>query len=144
MSNRSYGLKNFIHIANDLVNPDLHSLEGIKKHLMTWYVIKHNTTYQDEKLLDMTVEELLVLYNVHRIYEDPAYYQQQTGTVTQSDEEYEKWLAEEMGEEYVTEKENIEQMEAHDKEYTEKVRSQFGELPDEITTDFGQFGNKDK
>lgn len=140
---KSYGIKNFLHIANAKVNPELNSAANIKTFLMSWFVLKHETTFQDERLLNMTLEELLVLYNMHKIHEDPGFYQQQTGTVSAEDAEYEAWLKEEMGDEYVTEKENIEQMEAHDKEYTEKVRKQFGELPDTVTTDFSQFEKKE-
>lgn len=130
---KQYGVKNFIHIANAYVNPDVSTISGIEKFLIGWYCFKFNTTPIDEKLLDMTLEELMVLYQMHRIKDDPQYFDEQTNDKLKS---YEDWLKEEMGEAYVSEEENIQQIEANDREFTERVRSQF---PDKIETDFSQF-----
>jgi hypothetical protein len=132
---KQYGVKNFIHIANEYLNPDLSTEDGIEKYLTGWFCFQYNTTPNDDRLLDMTLEELLVLYQMHRIKEDPNYYASQTGN-----NDYEDWLKKEMAEEYATVEENIQQMEEHDREYTEKIRKQF---PDVIETDFSMLHKKD-
>lgn len=127
---KQYGVKNFIHIANEFLNPDLSTEEGIEKYLTGWFCFQYGTTPNDARLLDMTLEELLVLYQMHRIKEDPNYYTNQVGN-----NDYEEWLKKEMADEYVTVEENIKQMEAYDQEYTEKISKQF---PDKIETSFDE------
>ena len=130
---KQYGVRNFINIANDYVNPDITTIAGIEKFLIGWYCFKFNTTILDEKLLELTTEELMVMYQMHRIKDDPQYFEEQTNDKLKG---YEEWLKEEMGEAYVSEEQNIQQIEASDKEFTERVRSQF---PDKVDTDFSQF-----
>lgn len=137
MSARKYGVKNFLHIANELLNPNTDTLDGIQKYLETWFCFKYDTTPNDARLQEMTLEELMILYQMHRIKEDPNYYAEQTNPQTES---YEEWLQREMGSEYASEEENIKQIEEADKEFTKKVRERF---PDKITTDFAQFQKKD-
>lgn len=133
---KQYGVKNFIQIANQYVNPDVSTLGGIQKFLMGWYAFKFNTTLNDDKLLEMTLEELMVLYQMHRIKDDPGYFEEQTTKQAS----YEDWLKEEMGEDYVSEEENVKEIQAHEEEYTKRIRAQF---PDRIETDFSQFAKKD-
>lgn len=130
---KQYGVKNFIHIANDYVNPDTTTIAGIEKFLIGWFCFKFDTVPSDEKLLDMTTEELMVLYQMHRIKDDPQYFDEQTN---EKQKGYEDWLKEEMGDAYVSEEQNIQEIQASDKEFTERVRSQF---PDKVETDFSQF-----
>lgn len=109
----------------------------MKTYLVSWYCFQYGVTQKDDKLLDMTLEELLVLYQMHRLRDDPQYYDEIMNPKAQ---DYEDWIKEQMGEDYVTEEENIEQILEYDKKLTEKVKEQY---PEEIKTDFSQF-NKDE
>jgi len=130
---KQYGIKNFVRIANAQLNPDLDSFEGMKQYLINWFCFKYSTTENDDKLLDMTFEELMVLYQKHCIHEDPKYFDEIMNPQVRS---YEDWLKEEMGEDYATEEENIEMILKEQEDYTEKVHKKY---PDEITTDFSKF-----
>jgi len=132
-----YGLKNFLHIANEFVNPETDNLDGIQRWLTSWFCFTYNTTPNDDKLLDMTIEELLVLYNMHRIKDDPEYFQNQ---ITPDDPDgYEAWIKEEMGEAYETEEEMIELMNNEEAQYQQRIKKIADNLPDVVTTDFAQF-----
>lgn len=128
-----YGVKNFIYIAKENVDPDLTTFDGIQRFLITWFCDKYNTTRNDPRLLDMTLEELLVLYQEYRIKDDPNYFRDQTDPTVTS---YEDWLKKEMGEDYLSEEASVEASEEYDREYTKKIREKF---PDKVTTDFSQF-----
>lgn len=134
---KAFNLKNFVEIANSKLNPDLTTLDGLKQFLVNWYCFQYGVTEKDDKLLEMTLEELLVLYQMHRIKEDPKYYEE---VVNPEAESYEDWLRKEMGEDYASEEENIKQIIDHDKKLTEKIKQEY---PSEITTDFSQFQGKD-
>jgi hypothetical protein len=128
---KEYGIKNFVRIANEYMNPnELNSLESITKFLIGWFCVQFNTTFLDPRLQELTTEELLVLYNMYRIKEDPNYV---TEVLSPSKDNYEEWLKREMGEDYASEEQNIKQLEAEEKEFTKKVREKF---PDKITTSF--------
>ena len=129
-----YGLGNFLSIAKSYVDPDTSTLEGIEKAMITWYAFKFETTLNDPKLLDMTLEELLVLYHMHKIKDNPDIIKQEVAKAEEA--EWEKWLQEEMGEVYETQDEMIANMDKEANNYTKKIREKFGELPDEIDTDF--------
>lgn len=137
---REYGVKNFIHIANEFVNPDVTTFEGIQNFLIGWYCFQYGTTPKDDKLLDMTVEELMVLYQMHRINNDPNYYQEQTNDDLMDHDDWVKKEMEEMGEEFMDDKAYADFVQDYDQKMTEKIRNQ---LPQEITTDFSKY-NKDK
>jgi len=137
---KQYGVKNFIHIANEFVNPDLTTFEGIQKFLMGWYCFQYGTTLNDDKLLDMTVEELMVLYQMHRIKDDPQYYEEQTNEALMDHEDWVKKEMEEMGEEYMSDEDYAKFVAEYDQKMTEKIR---GKFPDKITTDFSKFNKED-
>lgn len=138
-----YGIKNFVRIANEYVNPNTETFDGIQKWLVGWFCFKYNTTPNDDRLLDMTLEELVVLYNMHQIKDNPAYASTQLGDefVSDEDKDWEKFLEEQMGEDYQTESENIDFMIEEEKEYTERVRAQF---PERVTTDFSKFSKEEE
>jgi len=125
-----YGLKNFIRIANDIVNPDTSTFEGLKDALISWYCFQFNVSTKDPMLLEHTIEELLVLYQMYRIKEDPSIVAEELNPEVK---DFEQWLKDEMGEDYVSDEEMVEGMVQSDEEYTERIRSQF---PDKITTNF--------
>ena len=130
-----YGLSNFLKIANGFVNADTTTLEGIEKKLMDWFATKYNTTLNDDRLLDMTLEELLVEFHRDKIHTNPEVLAK-VGAKTSEEEDYEEWLKKEMGEEYLSEEQMVEMMAQEEKEYQEKIKKKF---PDKITTDFSQF-----
>lgn len=137
MSQKQYGVKNFISIANEYVNPDVSTMAGIQKFLIGWFCFKFNTTENDDRLQAMTLEELMVTYQMHRIKEDPLYAQEQ---MSPSGSSYEDFLKEQMGDEYVSEEEQIRLQEQEEKEFTKRIRDQF---PERVETDFSQFTKKE-
>ena len=92
----------------------------------------YNTTENDPRLLDMSVEELLVLFQMHRLKNTPEL-AESTGDPAA---EYENWLKTEMGEGYLTDEQMSEGMEKEEKAFQKRVRERF---PDRISTDFSQF-----
>ena len=137
-----YGLDNFISIADGYVNADTTSVDGIEKAMIAWYIFKFETTPNDPKLLDMTLEEILVLYHMHKIRDNPAIIED-TGNTPESGDDWEDWLQDEMGEEYEDQDQMIATMDKEATQYTQKVREQFGELPDKIDTDFSMLDEED-
>ena len=125
-----YSTRKLVQIANDFVNPDLSTTDGVQKYLMGWFCLRFETTLNDERLLRMTLEELIVLYSMHQIKDDPNYV---TKVLGPQEDEYEKWLRESMGESYVSEDKQIELAEQEEKDYQKKMDAL---LPKKITTDF--------
>ena len=92
-----YTLKNLEQIANEQLHGKTDTLVGIQRKLTAWFCLTLNTTPTDPRLLDMTLEELIVFYLTHKISTDPDY-------VPESEkDDYEAWLKKEMGEDYVSE-----------------------------------------
>jgi predicted Rossmann-fold nucleotide-binding protein len=95
---------------------------------MAWFALNYKTTLNDDRLLDMTLEELLVLFYINRISQTPNIIEQLENT----DDSYEEWLKKEMGDSYVSEEEMVQQVVEYEEEELEKAK----ELPDSISTDF--------
>ncbi len=123
-----YGINNFLRIANSYVNAETTSLAGLDRSLKAWFVFNYNTTLSDPRLLDMTLEELLVLYQMFQIREHPTIVEQING----ASDAYEDWLRKEMGESYVSEEEMAVEMLEYNKQELELAK----QLPDSITTNF--------
>jgi len=124
--------KRFLRLAYEQLNPNLGTIEGLEQALTNWYCFQYNVPPNDDKLLEMTVEELLVLHQMHRIRENPHIVDE----ITSENENYEEWLKKEMGDDYASPDEMAEQVEAlnkEEKEFAEKVRKEY---PEVITTDF--------
>jgi len=134
IKNQKLSLNNFVRIANSYLDNSDTSIEGIEKYLIGWFVTQFNTTLNDQRLLDMTFEELLVLYNIYKIKEDPEIVNQILNP--EDPDGFEKWLKEEMGDNYLSEEEMIEDTIKRDKELKKKLE----EYPDEIVTDFSKLG----
>jgi uncharacterized membrane protein required for colicin V production len=84
----------------------------------------------------MTLEELLVLREMHRVKKDRDILKK---TLIPEADEYEQWLQKEMADSYVSEEEMVEGMLQYDKESKEKRDAQDKQaLPDKITTDFSE------
>ena len=128
-----YSLKNLEKIADNLVNGEANSLEGIQQKLITWFCFNFNTTPNDDRLLDMTLEELIVFYLMYRIKDDPSY------TSHEEQDEYEEWLKEEMGENYNSEEDMMKAHEEEDKKEKQELEKIKSKYPDKITTDFENF-----
>lgn len=105
-------------------------MEGLQEFLIEWYCSEHKVTRQDDILLGMTLEELTVQYMAHCIKIDNEYYDR---IMHDGEDDYERWLKEEMGEEYQTTKENEDMMKQEKLQFSDKIREQF---PDEIKTNF--------
>lgn len=126
-----YGVSNFIKIAKEYVEPDTTTLEGIERKLISWYCFTYGTTPNDVRLQEMTLEELLILFQMHRIKNNPAEVENELGANT-----YEDWLKKEMGEDYKDDEQMVAEIEEEEKKYQEKIAKKF---PDKVTTNFNQF-----
>jgi hypothetical protein len=140
------GVLAFIKAAHAMLHADTSSMEGFERFLVSWYCFKYNVPPNDSNLLDMTLEELATLYFMHRIKEDPNFVAE---TVSGKDD-YEEWLKQEMGEDYISNEEMVKQMVEYEKEQIEKRTKDFKQssedlkaavkslkdLPDRITTQF--------
>lgn len=126
-----YGITNFIKIAKAHVDADTSTLEGIQQKLVAWYCLHFGKTPNDPSLLDMTLEELLVLFQMHRVRNNPEEVDNELNP-----NEYENWLKKEMGESYLSDEDMVAAMEKEEQEFQQKVREKY---PDKIRTDFSQF-----
>lgn len=132
-----YSLKKLEKIANDWVSGKTDTLQGIENRLISWFCFTLNTTPTDPRLLEMTLEELIVFYLGHKIHADPSY------MLTADKDEYEEWLKQEMGENYISEDQMVEaqiEIDKKEQEIYEKIKDK---LPDKITTDFSQINKGD-
>lgn len=105
-------------------------MEGLKQFLIQWFCDFHKVTRDSDIILDKTLEELAVEYMTECIKADREYYDR---IMNDGEDSYERWLKEQMGEEYQTTDENEAMMKEEQQQHSDKIRSQF---PDEIKTDF--------
>lgn len=131
-------LNNLVKLADSFVNADLTSIEGFRKHLIAWYVFKFKTTFKDPTLLDHTLEELVLLYLMHEVKDNPQNYEKILGNPEAED--YEEWLRKQMGDDYQTEEEMAKEMLDSQQRIEEIAKT----LPDRITTDFSMLGESDE
>lgn len=132
--------KRFMKIAYDQLNPDLSSLDGLEQTLVNWYCFQYNVPPNDDKLLSMTLEELLVLNQMHRIHDNPELAEE----FDPKFKSYEDWLKAEMGDDYVSDEDMIAQMEAYEREEKEIEKEILETYPESITTNFpGTEGTED-
>ena len=122
--------KHFLMLAYKQLNPDMTTLDGLEQALKNWYCFQYNVPPNDDKLMEMTLEELLILNQMHKLKENPNLAQElESG-------DYEEWLQKEMGADYVSEDDMIAQ--------TEKVEAQEREeaeaLPVGFHDDFSKVG----
>lgn len=143
-----FGVLNFVRAAHEMVNAKTDSMEGLEKFLIAWFCTKFETTPNDERLQDMTLEELVTFFYMHRIKDDP---ETVSRLITDGDDEYEKWLKEEMEEEYVTDEEMVQGMLQYENNQKDKrrakddeIKERLKELPDSITTKFPVFDSQDE
>lgn len=142
------GVLNFVKAAHEMVNAKTDSMEGLDKFLTTWFCLKFETTPNDPRLQELTLEELVTFFYMHRIKEDPETI---TKLISDGEDEYEKWLKQEMEEDYVNEEEMLEGMIQYEKDKKDilklkddGLKSKLKELPDKITTEFPTFAPRDE
>lgn len=129
-------LNNLIKLANSYVNADLSTFDGFRKHLTAWYCFKYNTTFKDPTFLDHTFEELVLLYLMHEVRDNPQNYAKVLGD--KEAEDYEAWIQKQMGADYVSEEEYVAQMVDYAKQEEELLKG----FPERITTDFSNLGDE--
>lgn len=127
-----YTLKNFEKIAKEHLYGKTDTLDGIERRLIAWFCLTFNTTPKDDKLLDLTLEELLVLYYMHLFKNNPEFVSED------EKDDYEEWLKKQMGEHYTSEEGMVDQLVKYEEE--EKRKSEELNLPEKITTDFSNLG----
>ena len=142
------GILNFVKAAHQMVNARTDSMEGLERYLVAWFCTKFETTPNDERLQEMTLEELVTFFYMHRLKDDP---ETVARLIEDGDDAYEKWLREEMEDEYVTDEEMVQGMLQYEESQKDKRRAKdeeakakLKELPDRITTDFSVFDSQDK
>lgn len=128
-SQKKLSLKRIVKLANEALNPDTSTIEGLKQHITNWYCFKYNVTFKDPILLSHTFEELLVLYYMHRIVENPESVEE---ILNPQMETYEDWIRKQMGEDYITEEQMVQDMLEYDRQEKELAET----LPDNLNIDF--------
>lgn len=143
-----FGVLNFVKAAHEMVNAKTDSMEGLEKFLISWFCTKFETTPNDDRLQDLTLEELVTFFYMNRIKDDPEVVSR---LILDGEDEYEKWLKEEMADEYVSDEEMVQGMLQYEDNQKDKrrakddeVRSKLKELPDRITTAFPTFDSQDE
>jgi hypothetical protein len=138
-----YGVLNFVKAADLMVNADTTSTIGLERFLITWFCLKFKTTPNDERLLEFTLEELLTFFYMHRLQEDPNVLNKM---VSDGEDDYERWLKEEMAGEYRTDEQMVQEMLEYEEDQKSKRKlkdqafmDRVEDLPDKITTTFPTF-----
>jgi len=129
--------KRFLKLAYDQLNPNLATFDGLEQALSNWYCFQYNVPPNDDKLMSMTLEELLILRQMHRLREEPNLSEE----LNPDAENYEEWLKREMGEDYQSPEEMIALAQAAEEEDLREVEAVKNQYPDKITTDFSVLGN---
>lgn len=122
--------KRFLKLAYDQLNPNITSLDGLEQALKNWYCFQYNVPPNDDKLLDMTLEELLILNQMHQLKDNPHI----ADEIGRESDGYEDWLKKEMGDSYVSMDDMVTQAELLEREEKEFLKK--NELPEIIKTDF--------
>lgn len=142
------GILNFVKAAHQMLNSKTDSMEGLERFLIAWFCTKFETTPNDERLQEMTLEELVTFYYMHRLKDDPEVIAK---LVDDGEDDYERWLKEEMEDEYVTDEEMVQGMLQYEdnqkdkrRQRDEEAKARLRELPDRITTDFSVFDSQDE
>lgn len=127
----------FLKLAYEQLNPDVGTLEGLEQALSNWYCFQYNVPPNDDKLMDMTLEELFVLFQMHKLRENPAL---ADDIDTNRSDSYETWLKKQMGEDYVSEEDMVKKavkLEEDEKKFVEDNKEKY---PDQVQTDFSKVG----
>lgn len=130
--------KRFLQLAYKQLNPDFHGdfLVALEQSLVNWYCFQYNVPPNDDKLRDMTLEELLVLNQMHKLRENP----QLADEINSDASSYEDWLKAQMGADYVSEEEMVKKAEQEEQAEQKELQALADSLPPVITTDFSKAG----
>lgn len=139
--NDSFGLKRFLALANDYVNPDTSNFEGLEKYLQIWLCEKLNTVPWDNRIQDATLEDMLFFFYVEKVKNDPSVVNELYLDGT-PEESYEDWLKKEMGEDYLDDAEFGETQAQLKEEQMKAIKDR--NLPDKIRTDFSNLDGIDE
>lgn len=120
--------KQYLQLANLQLNPIGNNLQALEQVLTNWFCLKFDTTPNDERLLGMRLDELLLFRMMHEIHDRPSVLEE----IGSEGDDYEEWLRNEMGADYKSMDQMVEQ---HEKlEADDNAIAQT--LPDKIETDF--------
>lgn len=126
--------KQYLQLAYDQLNPKENTLKALEQVLTNWFCLKFSTTPNDERLLNMRLDELLLFRMMHEIHDRPSVIEE----IGPQRDEFEEWLRKEMGEDYKSMDQEIQQAEKLEAE--EKAIADT--LPDKIETDFNAVQGK--
>ena len=126
--------KQYIQLAYDQLNPKGNDLKALEQVLTNWFCLKFNTTPNDERLMGFRLDELLLLRMMHEIHDRPSVLEE----IGPQADEFEDWLKKEMGEDYKSMDQMIDQQEKLEAE--EKAIAET--LPDKVETDFNAVQGK--
>jgi hypothetical protein len=124
--------KRFLKLAYDQLNPNITSLDGLEQALKNWYCFQYNVPPNDDKLLEMTLEELLILNQMHQLKDNPHL----ADEIGREADGYEEWLKKEMGENYISEDDMVKKTEMLEKEEKEFLQKNKEKFPDTVSTNF--------
>lgn len=120
--------KQYLKLAYEQLNPTTNDMGALQQVLVNWFCFQFNTTPNDQRLLDMRLDELLVLRMIHEIKERP----QVVDEIKSGYEEFEEWLKTQMGDSY----KSIDQMASDVEKLDQQEQEIAEELPTRIDTDF--------
>ena len=120
--------KQYLKLAYEQLNPTTNDMGALQQVLVNWFCFQFNTTPNDQRLLDMRLDELLVLRMMHEIKERP----QVVDEIKSGYEEFEEWLKTQMGDSY----KSIDQMASDVEKLDQQEQEIAEELPTRIDTDF--------
>lgn len=126
--------KQYLKLAYDQLNPKENSLKALEQVLTNWFCLKFSTTPNDERLLGMRLDELLLFRMMHEIHDRPSVIEE----IGPQGDEFEEWLKKEMGEDYKSMEQEVEQAEKLEAE----EKAILDTLPDKIETDFSSVQGK--
>lgn len=124
--------KRFLQLAYEQLNPDTTTLAGVEQALVNWFCEKYDIPPTDPRVGDMYLEELMVMWQMHRLRTNPEL----VNEIDSGSGSYEDWLRKEMGEEYVSPEEMQARAEALEAQEKAEIKRLEEKLPEHITTDF--------
>lgn len=120
--------KQYLKLANEQLNPVGNDFKALEQVLTNWFCLKFNTTPNDDRLLNMRLDELLLFRMMHEIHDRPSVLEE----IGPQGDEYEEWLRNEMGADY----KSMDQMVAQHEKLEADEQTIAETLPDKIETDF--------
>lgn len=126
--------KRFLKLAYEQLNPDTTTLAGVEQALVNWFCEKYDIPPSDPRVGEMYLEELMVMWQMHRLRNNPEL----VNEIDAGAGSYEEWLKKEMGEEYVSPEEMQAKADALEAQEKAEIKALESKLPERITTDFSK------